>query len=279
VKKRIRLSDEITKWIIWFSAFFTTAVLVCLIVYIMIRGVPHISWEFLTQQYKPSGTHGIFGMIATTVYIIGLTLLFAAPVGVFAAVYLVEYARPGRLVKAIEFATESLAGIPSILYGLFGFILFVRILGFKFSLLSGALTLSLTILPTIIRTTQESLKPVPVAYKEGSLALGATRLSTLFKIILPSALPGIITALILSVGRIVGETAAVFITAGVVYRMPGSIMDSGRTLAVHLYTLANEGSSVLESDATAAVLVIVVLLINLLSNAIGNTLMKKLKGA
>lgn len=279
MNRKFRFADNIVNVFIWLCAFFTTAVLVCLIAYIMVKGLPNISWEFLTGQYKPGTSTGIFGMIVTTVAIIGLTLLFAAPIGIFAAVYLEEYARPGKLIKLIEFTTESLAGIPSIIFGLFGYILFVRMLGFKFSLLSGAFTLAITILPTIIRTTQESLKTVPPAYKEGSLALGATKLYTLFKIILPSALPGIVTALILSIGRIVGETAAVFITAGTVYRMPHSVMDSGRTLAVHLYTLANEGLSVSESDATAAVLVIIVLLVNLLSNTLGNTLMKKTKGA
>ncbi len=233
--RKRKITDDAVKVIIWLCAFITTAVLVCLIAYIMIKGVPHISWDFLTKPYN-SDAHGIFSMLVTTLYIVALTLLFAAPIGVFAAVYLVEYAKPGKLIDMIRFTTESLAGIPSIIFGLFGYIFFVRIMGFKFSLLSGALTLSLTILPTIIRTTEESLKTVPTAYKEGSLALGASKLYTLFRIVLPSALPGIITALILSIGRIVGETAAVFLTAGVVYRMPNSIMDSGRTLAVHLYT-------------------------------------------
>ena len=275
--KKRKLADGAVKAIIWLSAFITTAVLVCLIVYIMIKGVPHISWDFLTKPYN-TDAHGILSMLVTTLYIVALTLLFAAPIGIFAAVYLVEYAKPGRLIDIIRFTTESLAGIPSIIFGLFGYIFFVRIMGFKFSLLSGALTLSLTILPTIIRTTEESLKTVPIAYKEGSLALGASKLYTLFRIVLPSALPGIITALILSIGRIIGETAAVFLTAGVVYRMPQSVMDSGRTLAVHLYTLANEGFSYDQSYATAAVLVILVLLINVTSNTIGKALMKLSRG-
>lgn len=271
-----RFSDGFMKTLIWFSAFLTTAALVCLIVYIMVRGLPHITWAFLTT---PDDNNSIFSMLITTVYIIGLTLLFAAPIGIFAAIHLVEYARPGRLVNIIRFTTESLSGIPSIIFGLFGYIFFVNILKFRYSLLAGALTLALTVLPTIIRTTEESLKTVPPAYKEGSLALGATKLHTLFKVVLPSALPGIITALILSIGRIVGETAAVFLTAGMVYRTPHSIMDSGRTLAVHLYALANEGLSFNECYATAAVLVIMVLLINLASNTMGRVLLKRIQGS
>jgi phosphate transport system permease protein len=272
-----RLSDGIAKSLIWLCAFLTVAALLWLVGYIMAKGLPHISWAFLTTPYE-SPSHGISSMIITTLYIIGLTLLFAAPIGIFAAIYLVEYAKPGKLVSLIRFTTESLSGIPSILFGLFGYIFFVNILHFRYSLLAGALTLALTVLPTIIRTTEESLKTVPLAYKEGSLALGASKLYTLFRVMLPSALPGIITALILSIGRIVGETAAVFMTAGMVYRLPQNVMDSGRTLAVHLYALANEGTSFDESYATAAVLIIMVLLINIIANMMGKALLKKIRG-
>jgi phosphate transport system permease protein len=272
-----KLSDTIAKSLIWICAFLTTAVLVWIVVYIMAKGLPHISWDFLTTPYE-SPSHGISSMILTTLYVVGLTLLFAAPIGLFAAIYLVEYAKPGKLVSVIRFTTESLSGIPSILFGLFGYIFFVNILRFRYSLLAGALTLALTVLPTIIRTTEESLKTVPLAYKEGSLALGATKLYTLFRVMVPSALPGIITALILSIGRIVGETAAVFLTAGMAYRLPASVMDSGRTLAVHLFALANEGTSFDQSYATAAVLIIMVLLINFLSNMAGRALLKKIQG-
>ncbi len=277
-KTRRKTYDGTLRVLIWGSAIATTALLLWILGFIMVKGLPHVNWAFLTSTYE-SDAHGIFPMLVTTLAIVGLTLLFAAPVGVFASVYLVEYAKPGRLVNIIRFTTESLAGIPSILFGLFGFLFFVRLCGLKYSLLSGALTLSLTILPTIIRTTEESLKTAPVSYKEGSLALGASRLYTLFRILLPTALPGILTALILSIGRIVGETAAVFLTAGMVYRMPGSILDSGRTLAVHLYALANEGSSFAESYATAAVLVAIVLVINLAANTLGKLLQRKMQGA
>lgn len=272
-----KLSDGFMRSLIWFCAFLTTAALICLIIYIMVRGLPYVSWTFLTTLNESDGG-GILSSLITTLYIIGLTLLFAAPIGVFAAIHLVEYAKPGRLVSIIRFTTESLSGIPSIIFGLFGYIFFVNILKFRYSLLAGALTLALTVLPTIIRTTEESLKTVPLTYKEGSLALGATKLHTLFKVLLPSALPGIITALILSIGRIVGETAAVFLTAGMVYRLPHSIMDSGRTLAVHLYALANEGLSFNQCYATAAVLVILVLFINLASNMLGRVLLKRIQG-
>ncbi len=280
---RRRLTDGTAKALIYTSALLTTATLVALIAYIMIKGIPNISWEFLTGSFMPgkAGSSGIYNMIVSTVYIIGLTLLFAAPIGVFAAIYLVEYARPGVLVSTIRFTTESLAGIPSIIFGLFGFMFFGMLLGLKWSLLTGALTLSITVLPTIIRATEEAIKAVPESYREGSLALGASKLYTLFRIVLPSAFPGILTSLILSIGRIVGETAAVIFTAGIVYRLPKSIMDSGRTLAVHLYVLATEGSTkeqIAQSDATAAVLVILVLLINLAANVLGKKMSKRIGG-
>lgn len=275
--------DTSIKSFIYFCAFLTTGILVALILYILIKGIPNISWNFLTGDFVPGNDAkaGIFNMIVTTVYIIGLTLLFAAPIGVFAAIYLVEYARPGKLVNTIRFTTESLAGIPSIIFGLFGFMFFGMLLGFKWSLLTGASTLTLTVLPTIIRATEEAIKAVPDPYREGSLALGASKLYTLFRIVLPTAFPGILTSLILSIGRIVGETAAVIFTAGIVYRLPKSVLDSGRTLAVHLYILATEGSSkeqVMQSDATAAVLVVLVLVINIVSNIIGKAFHKKVQG-
>ena len=272
-----RISDGIIKGIIWFCTFFTIAILLCLVVYIMVRGLPHVSWAFLSTPFE-SESRGILSFMITTVYIIGMTLLVAVPVGIFAAIYLVEYAKPGKIVDIIQFTTESLAGIPSIIFGLFGFIFFVKLCGLRWSLLAGALTLALTVLPTIIRTTEEALKTVPITYKEASLALGATRLYTLFRVVLPSALPGMLTSVILSVGRIMGETAAVFMTAGMAFRLPTSIFDPGRTLAVHLYALANEGSSFDECYATAAVLVVFVLLINLAANTIGRVFYKKSGG-
>lgn len=275
-KKRSRTSDRLLHIAIWASAIITIAFLAWILIYILVQGVPHISWDFLTHTYENG--HGILSMIVSTLYVILLSLLFAVPFGVFGAIYLNEYAKPGKLVNCIRFATDSLAGIPSILFGLFGYIFFVQALGLKYSILSGSLTLAILVLPTIIRSTEESLKTVPREYKEGSLALGATKLYTLFHIVIPSALPGIVSAIILAMGRIVGETAAVFLTAGMVYRMPGSIMDSGRTLAVHLYALANEGYSYDESFATAAVLVILIAVINFAARFIAKKLGKRASG-
>ena len=271
---RRKLQDSLIKGLIWLCSALTMAILIYLVVYILARGLPHVSWSFLSSDFA-SDARGISSFLAVTLYIIGLTLLFAVPIGVFAAVYLVEYARPGKIVDIIRFTTESLAGIPSIIFGLFGFIFFVKFCGFRWSLMSGSLTLAICVLPTIIRTTEEALKTVPVSYKEGSLALGASRLYTLFRIILPSAMPGILTSVILAIGRIVGETAAVFMTAGMAYHLPQGVFDPGRTLAVHLYALATEGASFDEAYATAAVRVAVVLLINLAANTIGRVLHRK----
>ncbi|MBT3319981.1 MAG: phosphate ABC transporter permease PstA [Clostridia bacterium] len=269
-----RLKDTLGFVQIGLSALVTIGILGLILYYILLKGIPNISWGFLTTGFD-SEYHGIADILLTTIFIIGITLVIAVPIGVFAAIYLSEYAKQGRIVRIIRFSIESLAGIPSIIYGLFGYIFFVLLLGLKFSLLSGGFTLSILVLPTIIRSTEEALKTVPKSYKEASLALGASRLYTLFKITLPSALSGIMSSVILSVGRIVGESAAVFMTAGMVYRLPGSIMDSGRTLAVHMFASANEGFSFDETWATAAVLVILVAIINLAARLLTRILSKK----
>lgn len=268
--------ERLLRSLIWMSALITIAIMVFIVGYIVYRGAPGISWRFITGRFNPldESERGIFPMIVTTLYIIGLTLVIAVPVGVLSAIYLAEYAKPGKFLTMIRFTTECLAGIPSIIYGLFGYICFVMYFSLKFSLLSGALTLSIMILPTIVRTTEEAIYAVPAAYKEGSLALGASRLLTLRRILLPGAMPGILTAVILSMGRIISESAAVFLTAGMVYRLPDSIMDSGRTLAVHMYALFSEGFS---SDAgacwgTALVLIILVILVNALANLSGRAM-------
>ncbi|WZL71356.1 phosphate ABC transporter permease PstA [Defluviitalea saccharophila] len=258
---------------IWAAAFITVAILAWILLYVIINGIGKINWEFLTTAPKGFGGGGIFPMIITTCYIVLLSLLIAAPIGVCSAIYLVEYAKSGKIVRIIRFATESLSGIPSIVFGLFGYLFFVTQLGWKYSLLSGSMTLSIMILPTIIRTTEESLKAIPVSYREGSLGLGASKLRTILKVVLPSALPGILIAVILSIGRIVGETAAVYFTAGFAPHMAKSIMDSSRTLSVHMYVLTKEGN--FDSGfATATVLIIVVLTMNLIANFIGKRLNK-----
>lgn len=255
------------------SATITIGILAWILIHVVSNGIGEISWEFLTTA--PKGEEGgILPMIISTLYIIGLTLFIAAPIGILSAIYLVEYAKPGKMVRLIRFATESLAGIPSIIFGLFGMLFFVSMLGLGWSLLSGALTVSIMILPTIIRTTEEALKSVPNAFREGSLGLGATKLRTIVKAVLPSAVPGIIAAVILSIGRVIGETAAIYLTAGMVPYVPESVMDSGRTLSVHLYLLAKEGISFEMAYATATVLIGVVLIINMTANLIGKKLNK-----
>lgn len=274
---KTRLSDIFMKSLIWTSSFLTVGVLAWILIYIVSNGISHISWEFITTEYKGS-QKGILPMIVITVYIVLLSVIISTPIGICSAIYLVEYSKPGRIVRIIRFATETLAGIPSIIYGLFGFIFFVNILKLKFSLLSGAITLSIMVLPTIIRTTEEALKSVPNAYREGSLALGATKLTTISRVILPCAIPGILTAVILSVGRIVGETAAVYLTAGMVTRFPTSVFDSGRTLSVHLYLLAKEGISFQQAFATATILVIIVGLLNFLANKVASRIKRSTMG-
>lgn len=262
---RRSLVDNSIKVLIWLSSFITVGILVWILGYVIMNGIGEISWEFLITE--PKGEEGgILPMIINTVYIVLLSIAISTPIGVCAAIYLVEYAKPGKVVRFIRFATESLAGIPSIIYGLFGLIFLVTALQLSWSLLAGAITLSIMILPTIVRTTEEALKSVPNSYREGSLALGTSKLRTIVKVILPSAIPGILTAVILSVGRVVGETAAVYLTAGMTPYIAKSVMDSGRTLTVHLYLLANEGISFSKAYATATVLIIIIAIINFAAN-------------
>lgn len=264
-----KTKDFILYFVIWTAGAVTAAILLWIVAYVVLNGMGELSYEFLF------GEDGLAPMIVSTIHIIVLALVIAAPLGIFSAIYLVEYAKQGKLVKGIRFSIECLASIPSIIYGLFGLIFFVTICGFSWSLLSGALTVSIMILPTIIRTVEEALKTVLDAYREGSLGLGATKLRTILKVVIPSSISGIVTALILSVGRIIGETAAILLTAGMVDRMPSSVMDSGRTLSVHLYYLAKEGISFERAYATATVLLVVVLMLNLSANKFAEIIAKK----
>ncbi len=273
-KKRQR-QDLIIKGLIGASTATTVGVLAWILWHVISNGIGHINWTFLSSGYSRTGaTSGIWPMIVSTVYMVLLSLAIAAPIGIMAAIYLTEYAKPGsKIVKVIRFATESLAGIPSIIYGMFGLTLFVSKFQLGFSILAGALTLSILILPVIIRTTEEALMCVPNTYREGSYALGASRIYTIWRVILPSSLPGIITAIILCIGRIIGESAPVFLTAGMVARIPNSVFDSGRTLTVHLYKLTQELFSINEWNqayATATVLVLVVLGLNILTRVISS---------
>ena len=213
--------------------------------------------------------------LVNTLIITALSLLIAVPIGVFAAIFLVEYANRGsRLVSLIRITTETLSGIPSIIYGLFGLLFFTTALKWGFSLLSGSLTLVIMILPLVIRTTEEALKSVPDSYREASFGLGAGKLRTIFKVVLPSAVPGILAGVILATGRIVGETAALIYTAGTVAQIPGNLLGSGRTLAVHMYSLASEGLYMNQAYATAVVLLVIVLLINWISGRIAAKIAK-----
>lgn len=215
---------------------------------------------------RPGG--GIYPMLISTLMLIGLSLLIAVPIGVFAAIYLVEYSKEGRFLRLIRFATESLSGIPSIVYGLFGMIFFVKLLGFGQSMVSGSLTLSIILLPTIIRTTEESLKTVSPSYKEGSFALGANRLQTLWKVIVPNALSGILVSIILSIGRIVGESAALLFTAGTFAKIPNGFFDSGASLTVRAYMEVKEYANIEMACGIGIILLIIVFGLNLITKFI-----------
>ncbi|QUJ66214.1 phosphate ABC transporter permease PstA [Photobacterium sp. GJ3] len=267
------LKDKMYLGVIWTCATITVGFLLWVVWYILSNGLSYVDWTFISSNYTTLGEEsGIWPMIVSTIYMVLASILVAAPLGIMTAIYLTEYAKVGsRLVKVIRFCTESLAGIPSIIYGLFGMTFFVVVLGFGFSILSGALTLSILILPVIIRTTEEALMAVPQTYREGSYGLGASKIYTIWRLILPSAMPGIVTSIILSVGRVIGESAPVFMTAGMVARLPESLLDSGRTLTVHLYKLTQELYTIHEwhqAYATATILIVVVLVINLITKLI-----------
>ena len=252
----------------------TFTVLLFLIAYILIHGVPYIRPSLFSFTYT-SENASLMPALINTVSMTLLSLVIAVPLGIFAAIFLVEYAKRGnKFMGVIRLTTETLSGIPSIVYGLFGLLFFVNTLGWGFSLLAGAFTLSIMILPLIMRTTEEALKAVPDSFREGSFGLGAGKLRTVFRIVLPSAVPGILAGVILAVGRIVGETAALIYTAGTVANIPDSVMGSGRTLAVHMYNLASEGLYMDQAYATAVILLLLVVGINTLSGVIAKRLAK-----
>lgn len=257
------------------SAVITVGVLFSLIIYILVNGITHIKPEMFAWKFNTSNM-SMMPAIISTIYMTVMSLVMAVPIGVFSAIYLVEYAKRGsRLVKVIRTTTETLQGIPSIVYGLFGYILFVITLGWSYSLIAGAVTLAIMILPLIIRTTEEALISVPDSYREGSFGLGAGKLYTVFRLILPSAVPGILAGVILAIGRIVGESAALIFTAGTVAQVPGSIFDSARTLSVHMYALLSEGLYTDEAYATAVILLLLVIIINWLSGMIAKKLVTR----
>lgn len=260
--------------LVYGAAIFTFAVLALLIGYILVRGVPYLTPDLFSWEYT-SENCSMLPSIVTTVEMTALSLLIAIPISVFTAIYLVEYAQKGnKLVALMRLTAETLSGIPSIVYGLFGLLFFVTQLGWGMSLLSGALTLSIMILPLIMRSTEEALLAVPDMYREASFGLGAGKLRTVFRIVLPSAMPGILAGIILAVGRVVGETAALIYTAGTATDMPNNLMQSGRTLAVHMYCLSSEGLNTDKAYATAVVLLLIVLIMNTVSALIARKLTK-----
>ena len=264
--KRVRPTDVLLTGIIYGCAGLSILILAGIMGYVCVRGIPHVTWAFLsTASSATKGTFGILGNIINTLYIVGITLLIATPIGIGSAVYLNEYARPGKAVRAIEFTTEVLSGIPSIIFGLFGMVFFGKTLGLGYSILTGALTLTLMILPLITRTTQEALKTVPDSYRHGALGIGATKWYMIRTILLPSAMPGILTGVILAICRIVGESAALLFTAGSGYYLPKNllhkVLESGGTLTIQLY-LFMQKAKYNEAFAVAVVLLVIVLGIN-----------------
>ena len=257
------------------SALITAALVISLVVYILVKGIPNLNAGLFAWEYNTENSSMMPALINTLIITL-LSLLIAGPIGIFSAIYMTEYAKKGnKLVGVVRTTTETLAGIPSIVYGLFGQLFFVLACGFDYSMLAGALTMSIMVLPTIMRTTEEALLSVPDAYREGSFGLGAGRLRTVFRIVLPSAVPGILAGVILSIGRIVGETAALIYTSGTVAGIPKSLMGSGRTLAVHMYALLNEGLYMEEAYATAVILLVLVVAINALSTFISRKITAK----
>ena len=269
-------SQKIAKVLIWTAALLVMSVLVAIIIYILSKGIPMIDWQFLTEIPRNMGrTGGISSSIVGTLLVTAVAVIVATPFGIGTAIYLTEYTHESRVTRIIRFSAESLAGIPSIVYGLFGFIFFVIYLNMGWSILSGGLTMAIMILPTIIRTAEESIRTVSPLYREVGFSLGATKWQAITKTVLPSALPGIANGIILSIGRCVAETAAVVLTAGSALRMPTSIFDPTRTMAVHFYIMAREGISIEKAYGTAALLIILILLLNVGFNMLINRFIAK----
>jgi phosphate transport system permease protein len=266
-----RITQKIAKVVIWSATLLVIVLLLDIIIYILLKGLPAINWQFLTEIPRDMGrSGGISSTIVGTLLVTAVAILVATPLGVGTAFYLTEYTSEGRVTRIIRFSAESLAGIPSIVYGLFGFIFFVIYLNLGWSILSGGLTLAVMILPTIIRTSEEAIRTVPSMYREVSFSLGGTKWQTITRAVVPTALPGITIGIILGIGRCVAETAAVILTAGSVLRMPISPFSPTRTMAVHFYILAREGISMKMAYGTAALLIIIILLINVVANILVN---------
>ena len=271
-----RIGEKIAKIFIWIAVLIVLVILMAILADVLIKGLPTIDWNFLTDIPREMGSEGgVAFTIIGTLLVTAVAIIIATPFGIGTAFYLAEYTRESIITKIIRFSAESLAGIPSIIYGLFGFIFFVDYLQLGWSVLSGGLTLAVMVLPTIIRTSEEAIKTVPNIYREVSFSLGGTKWQTIFKVVFPSAIRGITNGIILSVGRSVAETAAVILTAGSVLRMPNSLFSPSRTMAVHFYLLVTEGISEKNAYGTAALLVILIFLINVVANILINKFVAK----
>lgn len=258
-----RLSQRIAKTVIWSCTGITVSALAFIVVFILWRGLPGMSLSFIARMPSEMGrSGGILPFMVSTLYVTAIAILVATPLGVGTAIHLTEYTRGGKITAIIRFGADCLAGVPSIIFGLFGFVFFVMLLQWRWSMLAGGMTLALMILPTIIRTSQEAIRAVPCAYRDVAFSLGSSRWQMVYKVVLPAAMPGILTGIILSIGRSVSETAAVMLTAGSSSAVPVSPFNPGRTLALHFYILAQEGISQVNAYRTAAVLIVAILAIN-----------------
>ncbi len=273
--RKKHIGSKILKGLVFLASLLTFAVLIFLIAYILIKGIPHLSPKLFAWKYTTENASMLPAIINTLIMTL-CALIAAVPLGIFTAIYLVEYAKKGnKVVGIIRITAETLSGIPSIVYGLFGMLFFVTYLKWGYSILAGAATLAIMVLPLIMRTTEEALLGVPDTYREGSFGVGAGKLRTVFRIVLPAAMPGILSGVILAIGRIVGETAALIYTAGTVADVANNLLSSGRTLAIHMYVLSSEGLYTNQAYATAVVLLVFVLLINFMSSAIAKKFTSK----
>jgi phosphate transport system permease protein len=275
-----KAKQRIANTIIWAAGAMTALILLTIVIYILAKGLPYVDWQFLTTAPEGglSGEGGISSAIIATIYLIGLTILLLVIPGIGTAIYLTEYAPDNWITGAIRYAINTLAGVPSIVFGLFGFALFVTVLHFNFSILSGALTLVCLLLPTLISTTEEAIRAVPQYQREAGLSLGATKWQTIAHVILPAALPGIVTGIILCIGRAIGETACLYVTMGGSSAMPTSLFSGGRTLALHVYYLATDTRASEKAMATAAILVLLIIVINTLTNWLSQRFHAKMVG-
>lgn len=272
-------NNNIMKYVFWSLGVITLLILIVIIGYILVKGLPVINWEFLTGSPVDFGASGgIFPMIVSTIYVTFFAVIIATPLGVGAAIYLYEYAGNGKFVQAIRFCSESLASLPSIIFGLFGLAFFVEFLNLGWCVLSASLTLAIMAMPTIMRTSENALEAVPLSYREGSLGMGATRWQTIKNVIIPAAIPGIITGVILGMARAIEETAAIMYTVGSSIAAPITIFDPARPLPLHLYILATEGISIKNTFGTAVVLIIIILAITISTNILVERYQKKMMG-